>query len=103
MRVFSRFPRLCVHNLDMAAKTFVVFGVAFGLFAGALGGSTSAQEPKNTEAPSPIGRMIDLGGYRLHLNCVGQGKPTVLLSIGGGGFSTDWALVQSKVAAFTRF
>ena len=46
--------------------------------------------------------MIDLGGYRLHLNCVGEGKPTVLLSIGGGGFSTDWALVQSKVAAFTR-
>jgi pimeloyl-ACP methyl ester carboxylesterase len=46
--------------------------------------------------------MIDLGGYRLHLYCIGKGEPTVVLSAGGGAFSTDWALVQSKVAAFTR-
>ncbi len=86
----------------MASKTFLVFGVAIGLFACSLVASASAQEPEKTEAPPPIGHMVDLGGYRLHLNCVGKGKPTVVLSIGGGGFSTDWALVQSKAAAFTR-
>ena len=54
------------------------------------------------DAPVFTGRMIDLGGYRLHLDCAGKGSPTVVLSIGGGGFSTDWALVQSGVSAFTR-
>ena len=52
--------------------------------------------------PLPPGRLVDLGGYKLHLNCTGSGSPTVVLSAGAGDFSTDWALVQSKVAAFTR-
>ena len=53
-------------------------------------------------APPPPGRLIDLGGYKLHLNCTGSGSPTVVLSAGAGDFSTDWALVQPKVAAFAR-
>jgi hypothetical protein len=61
----------------------------------------SAQEREKKEPPPPIGRMIDLGGYKLHLYCAGKGKPTVVLSVGAGAFSTDWALVQPKVAAFT--
>jgi pimeloyl-ACP methyl ester carboxylesterase len=62
----------------------------------------TAQENIKTEAPPPLGRMFDLGGYKLHLNCTGAGQPTVVLSAGAGDFSTDWALVQNKVAAFTR-
>ncbi|HZQ17172.1 MAG TPA: alpha/beta hydrolase [Terriglobales bacterium] len=53
-------------------------------------------------APPLTGRMVDLGGYSLHIDCTGKGKPTVVLSAGGGAFSTDWALVQPKVAAYTR-
>ena len=26
----------------------------------------------------PPGQMIDIGGYRLHLDCTGQGSPTVV-------------------------
>src|SRR5260370_18740902 len=92
----------CDHNPDMPSKMFLVFGVAIVLFAGSIAVAASTQKPEKTEAPPPIGRMVDLGGYRLHLNCLGKGKPTIVLSIGGGSFSTDWALVQSKVAAFTR-
>ena len=33
--------------------------------------------------PAP-GRMVDVGGYRLHLRCTGQGSPTVVLESGGG-------------------
>src|ERR1041385_3554644 len=53
-------------------------------------------------APPAPGKLVDLGGYKLHLNCTGNGSPTVVLSAGAGDFSTDWALVQPKVAAFTR-
>ena len=64
----------------------------------------TARLPGQTDSvpPRPPGKVIDLGGYKLHLNCTGNGSPTVVLSAGAGDFSSDWALVQSKVAAFTR-
>ena len=57
---------------------------------------------QSDSAPPAPGKLVDLGGYKLHLNCTGNGSPTVVLSAGAGDFSTDWALVQPKVAAFTR-
>jgi pimeloyl-ACP methyl ester carboxylesterase len=48
------------------------------------------------------GKLVDIGGYRLHLNCTGTGSPTVLLDAGLGGTSLDWSLVQPGVARFTR-
>jgi pimeloyl-ACP methyl ester carboxylesterase len=50
----------------------------------------------------PPGRLIDIGGRKLHLHCSGQGSPTVLLMAGGGAFSIDWTLVQRRVAENTR-
>jgi len=50
----------------------------------------------------PPGRLIDIGGYKLHLYCTGGGSPTVILSYGAGGTFLDWALVQPDVAKFTR-
>ncbi len=61
-----------------------------------------AQNTSTANAPELTGRMVDLGGYKLHLDCVGRGHLTVVLSPGAGAFSTDWALVQPRVAAFTR-
>jgi pimeloyl-ACP methyl ester carboxylesterase len=52
--------------------------------------------------PKPIGRLIDLGGHRLHINCTGKGSPTVVVENGLGDFSFDWALVQRKVERTTR-
>jgi hypothetical protein len=34
----------------------------------------------------PPGEMVDVGGYSLHINCVGQCSPTVVLDAGLGGF-----------------
>ena len=61
-----------------------------------------AQQASSPQAYPPLGRMVDIGGRRLHLNCGGKGSPTVLLMAGGGAFSIDWALVQPKVAESTR-
>lgn len=47
--------------------------------------------------PAPVGRMIDIGGRRLHLACSGRGGPTVILIHGTGAFSFDWALVQPHI------
>lgn len=50
--------------------------------------------------PSPLGSLVDVGGYRVHLYCMGAGSPTVVVA--GGAFSFDWGLVQPEAAKFTR-
>lgn len=35
----------------------------------------------------PPGRLIDVGGHRLHLHCTGEGSPTVVLEAAGTGWS----------------
>ncbi|HXC94688.1 MAG TPA: alpha/beta hydrolase [Edaphobacter sp.] len=52
--------------------------------------------------PAPPGKLVDLGGHRLHVNCTGKGKFTVVVEDGLGDFSFDWILVQAKVEKFTR-
>jgi pimeloyl-ACP methyl ester carboxylesterase len=41
-------------------------------------------------------------GRTIHLVCMGQGSPVVLLTAGGSGWSISWAKVQPAVAARTR-
>ena len=50
----------------------------------------------------PPGEMVDVGGYSLHIDCVGQGSPTVLLDAGSGLFSAQWVRVQRQVSSTTR-
>ena len=61
-----------------------------------VGGEAAAQPPQMP------GALVDVGGRRLHLDCRGSGRPTVVVENGGGAFSVDWALVQPAVAKFTR-
>ncbi|CAN5615306.1 alpha/beta hydrolase [soil metagenome] len=51
--------------------------------------------------PAP-GRLIDVGGFRLHLNCSGRGSPAVVLDAALGGSSISWSLVQPQIAKLTR-
>ena len=48
------------------------------------------------------GKLYDVGGHRLHLDCRGHGSPTVVLSNGLGGVSAGWARITGPVAATTR-
>jgi pimeloyl-ACP methyl ester carboxylesterase len=51
--------------------------------------------------PAP-GRMISIGTHRMHMHCVGEGKPTVVLDAGGAGFSVMWAAVIERAQSVTR-
>lgn len=55
----------------------------------------------NSKYP-PLGKMVDIGGYKLHINSTGTGGPTVVLDAGTGCSSLDWALVQPEISKFTR-
>ena len=67
----------------------------------------------------PPGRLIDVGGRKLHLNCSGPSErtgptaspqtgrsertgPTVILEAGASSFAIDWSLVQPEVARSHR-
>jgi pimeloyl-ACP methyl ester carboxylesterase len=54
----------------------------------------------NQSNPPPLGTLVDVGGYRVHLYCVGDGSPTVMIV--GAAFTFDWGLVQPEVAKWTR-
>lgn len=49
----------------------------------------------------PPGRLVDAGGYRLHIYCLGEGAPTVILESGFGMSSNAWARVQPEIAKVT--
>ena len=52
--------------------------------------------------PPPPGRLVDVGGRKLHLNCTGSGSPTVVFEAGASSFAIDFSLVQAELARTTR-
>lgn len=69
-----------------------------------IGTGAAYAQTSQPDLPPP-GRLVDLGGYRLHLWCTGtpsSNRPTVILSAGGGDFATDWSLVQVPLADSVR-
>jgi len=81
-----------------------VLGLLVTLIALAVIGATyqAIATVRDARAFPPPGQMIDVGGYKLHINCLGVGSPTVVTESGLGGSSPDWSLVQPIVGENTR-
>lgn len=90
-----------------AACRHALVGLMFILAGLPMRVSTTA-EAQGAATPPPLpppGKLVDLGGWRLHINCAGEARaaqPTVILEAGAGGFSVEWSLVQPRVAGFAR-
>ncbi len=81
-----------------------LIGVVSLLFVAACAGAVYqwiATRRELAATPMP-GRLVDIGGHRLHLWCTGEGAPAVILESGLGGSSVDWGFVQPDIAKFTR-
>src|SRR5690606_19174686 len=72
-----------------------------GALAIAVAGIATAAAQAPDIGPAP-GRLVDIGGRRLHIHCTGSGSPTVVIEAGASAFAIDFALVQPQVAATTR-
>lgn len=84
-----------------------LFGSATALAALAGVGATyqAVAERHDAKAYPPPGRLVDVGGYRMHIYCTGRetGAPTLILDHGGGGLgSGDWSNLQPEFARFAR-
>ena len=62
---------------------------------------TAATESDQRKYPPP-GVLVNVNGYKMHIYCMGEGGPTIILDHVGGGSSMDWALIQPKLAGHTR-
>ncbi|MEP7330587.1 MAG: alpha/beta hydrolase [Terracoccus sp.] len=79
---------------------YPVFAVL--LLAAVGGGYETVREAVDANAYPMAGRLIDVGGHRLHLQCTGSGSPTVVLQPGGGDFSSVMGWIAPAVARDTR-
>ena len=48
------------------------------------------------------GKLINVGGRTMHINCTGEGNPAVILDSGLGDTYLAWHKVQPEMAKFTR-
>jgi pimeloyl-ACP methyl ester carboxylesterase len=51
---------------------------------------------------SPPGEMVNVNGHLMHINCVGEGSPTVILEAANLGMSAHWVRVQQQLIKTTR-
>lgn len=80
-----------------------------GLFLAVLICTTLAfgQQVASGSAPADIvyahpGQLVDAGGFRLNLYCMGSGSPAVIFDSGWGDWAPAWSKVQPQVAQWTR-
>jgi pimeloyl-ACP methyl ester carboxylesterase len=85
-----------VRRVLLTAAVILVFLVLAG--ATYQGAATALERRK---FPHP-GRLVDVGGHQLHLYCIGEGAPAVVLEAPATGMSAAWGWVQPEVAQVTR-
>lgn len=84
-------------------RSIAVVTVALAVFVVALGLCYEIVEGRLDARRFPQqGKLVDIGGYKLDINCTGQGSPTVVLESGFAMLSLSWSEVQSGVAKFSR-
>lgn len=88
-------------NLRGRGRWLVLPVIAVLLVVSIGGGAAtilSAVRPSDT---LETGRMIDIGGRQLYIECHGTGGPAVVLQAGMGGSAADWSRVAPTAAAST--
>ena len=84
----------------MRALLLVVAAVLVLAVAGAIYQAIATEIDQRTYPPP--GEMVDVGAHSLHINCLGEGSPTVILEAASGAMSAHWVRVQQQVAQTTR-
>jgi pimeloyl-ACP methyl ester carboxylesterase len=75
----------------------LVLTLAFGVFYEMLGRKTAIRN-----FPPP-GKLVDIGGRRIHLDCRGSGSPTVVFESGlNTNGSLSWLAVHDEIAKTTK-
>ena len=90
-RSFSIFKRGSLW-IGLGILALVVLGCAYQMIA---------TEVDKRRFPPP-GLLIDVDGHQMHIDCAGEGSPTVILEAGGFSFSSEWYWVQQELVSTQR-
>jgi pimeloyl-ACP methyl ester carboxylesterase len=91
----QRFLRVLGRSFLWLSTFLVILAIAGMIY------QTAATEADQRKYPPP-GVLVNVDGYKMHIYCIGEGNPTILLDHVAGGSSVDWALIQPKLAEYTR-
>jgi pimeloyl-ACP methyl ester carboxylesterase len=79
---------------------WLIAALIAALLVMAVSGALMTVVAASTSAPGD-GRIIDIGGRGLYLQCQGSGSPVVILQAGAGNGAVGWKQVQPSIAAQT--
>lgn len=89
-------PQSWLRRVLIGLLVFVVAVAAVGMIY------ENIFEARDRRFNPSTGRRFDVGGYKMHIDCVGDGSPTVILESGLGDSYISWHKVQPQIAKFTR-
>ena len=89
---------------DMHSRTrvWLLCPVLLVLVLFALAGGYETISRVTAPSVAMRGRLVDVGPYRLHLECTGSGGPTVVLEPGAGNSAASMGLISPAVARYSR-
>ncbi len=88
--------------LRSKTRVWLVYPVFAALLLSAFGGAYETYRETTDQAYAMPGKLVDVGGHSLHINCTGTGSPTVVLEPGLGEPSVAMAWIAPAVATSTR-
>ena len=91
--------RGCLGCLGRGVIGLMIFLVIV-MIVGAIYQSAASASDLNKYPPQ--GELYDVGEYRLHIHCTGEGSPPVILEAGAASPGLIWTYVQEEIAGSTR-
>jgi pimeloyl-ACP methyl ester carboxylesterase len=88
-------------DLHSHTRVWILYPVCVAMALSCVGGAYETYR-ESTDNLAMAGRLIDVGGHKLHIDCTGTGGPTVVLEPGLGEPSSAMAWIASGVATTTR-
>lgn len=88
-----------VRTVKWCAILLVAVALVYSISINAYYAVKGAQVIEEYSAP---GRMVDIGTHEMHIHCVGNGSPTVILDHGLTGFSAQWIPLMNEARPISR-
>lgn len=89
-------------EMHSRARVWLLKPVLVILVLLAIGGTYERIRESTAPAVAMPGQLVDVGPYRLHLECTGSRGPTVVLEPGAGGSAASMGLIAPAVARDSR-
>lgn len=94
--------RGCLFYIKRVIKgiSFLITGIVLLMLLGVAYQTIATETDRGVY--SPRGQLYTVNGHQMHIYCIGEGSPTVVLEAGWGAESLWWYRVQNQLAEDTR-